>query len=207
MATVPERQIRARRTDRGLIVYQAYNDAIADAALAAQTFVAPFSFSRMTWIKPSFLWIAGRSGWASKPAQERVLAVEITESGFWWALEHACLSHLDPEVHESEDAWRSALAASPVRVQWDPERTIRLGHEPFRSIQVGLSGEAVRRYADEWIVSITDVTDVQREIGALVAAGRVDEAAAALPAETVVDPPHPLPDIRLVRSPVNRSVG
>ena len=196
-ATVPERQIRARRTDRGLIVYQAYGDAIADAALAAQTFVAPFSFGRMTWIKPSFLWMAGRSGWASKPGQERVLAIEITDAGFWWALEHACLSHLDTGVHASEEAWREALATCPVRVQWDPERTVRMEHEAFRSIQIGLRGDAVRRYVDDWIVSITDVTDLQRSIGALAADGRIDEALAALPMETAVDPPRPIPAIRL----------
>jgi hypothetical protein len=45
-----------------------------------------------------------------------------------------------------------------VRVQWDPERSLRLGVLPYRSLQVGLSGAAVDRYVDDWIVGITDVT-------------------------------------------------
>jgi hypothetical protein len=43
--------------DRSIIVYQAYGTAIATAALQNNRFVAPFSFNRMTWIKPSFLWL------------------------------------------------------------------------------------------------------------------------------------------------------
>ena len=197
MDNVPERQIRARRTDRGLIVYQAYGDAIADAALEAQTLVPPFSLSRMTWIKPSFLWMAGRSGWATKPGQERVLSIEIRCDGLWWALEHACLSHFDTVAHTTETAWRAALDAAPVRVQWDPERTLRLEHQPFRSIQIGLRGEAVRRYVDDWILSIIDVTEVHRSVGALVAGGRLTDAAAMLPDELPIEPPHPIPAIRL----------
>ncbi len=44
----------------------------------------------MTWIKPSFLWMMYRCGWAAKPGQERVLAVRITHEGFAWALTHSC---------------------------------------------------------------------------------------------------------------------
>ncbi|MFI2280199.1 DUF4291 family protein [Nocardia beijingensis] len=40
-------------------------------ALAAGPLVAPFRGERTTGIKPSFLWLRYRSGWASKPGQER----------------------------------------------------------------------------------------------------------------------------------------
>ncbi len=79
------RAVRALYTESAITVYQAYPDAIADAALAAGTFVPPFKRERMTWIKPSFRWMAYRCGWARKPDQERVLAVEITREGFEWA--------------------------------------------------------------------------------------------------------------------------
>ena len=68
--STPLRQIRARYDERCIVVYQAFNDAIVDAALAAQRFVAPFSYGRMTWVKPSFLWMMERCGWATKPNQE-----------------------------------------------------------------------------------------------------------------------------------------
>lgn len=78
----PYRQVRAAFTDHTIRVYQAYSAEIANPALAAGRFVSPFKRDRFTWIKPSFLWMMYRSGWATKPSQERVLAVEITRSGF-----------------------------------------------------------------------------------------------------------------------------
>jgi hypothetical protein len=52
-----------------IVVYQAYRPAIAEAAVAAQRFVNPFSLKRMMWIKPSTLWMMHRSGWASTPGR------------------------------------------------------------------------------------------------------------------------------------------
>ncbi|MFI2713616.1 DUF4291 domain-containing protein [Micromonospora sp. NPDC018662] len=187
--TVPRHQIRAAFTDRTLTVYQAYPAEIADPALAAGRFVPPFKRERMTWIKPSFRWMMYRCGWALKPGQERVLAVEISRAGFEWALRHACPSGHDPRLHPDRDAWRRALRASPVRVQWDPERSLRLTPLSHRSVQVGLSGEAVRRYVDEWLVGLTDVTALARSVHDRLAAGDEDGAAALLPRER----PYPLP--------------
>lgn len=70
-----EREIRADFDARSIVVYQAYSPAIANAALKAQRFVPPFSTGRMTWIKPSFLWLMERSRWAQKTGQEFILAV------------------------------------------------------------------------------------------------------------------------------------
>lgn len=46
-----------------------------------------------------------------------------------------------------------------VRVQWDPERTPRLGRLEYRSIQIGIPGEIKKKWLEEWIQSITDVTE------------------------------------------------
>ncbi|MFI7596797.1 DUF4291 domain-containing protein [Actinoplanes sp. NPDC049681] len=163
---VPQRQIRALYTDRTITVYQAYPEEIAGPAVRAGRFVDPFKRERMTWIKPSFLWMMYRCGWATKPGQERVLAIELTREGFDWALARACLSHHDPAGGESREEWSRRLRCSPVRVQWDPERSPQLQPLPYRSLQLGLSGDAVRRYVDEWTVAITDVTPRLREIAA-----------------------------------------
>ena len=96
------RQIRARYDSETVRVYQAYRSEIADAAMAAGRFVPPFSLDRMTWIKPSFLWMMYRCGWATKPGQERVLAVDITREGFEWALSHSCLSHYEPHPYATK---------------------------------------------------------------------------------------------------------
>jgi len=179
------RVIRAAYTVETVTVYQAYAPQIADAAVRAGAFVAPFSRDRMTWIKPSFGWMMYRSGWAGKPGQERVLAIEITRVGFEWALAHACLSHYKPGTHDSQQAWAATRDASPVRVQWDPDRSLAGERLERRAIQVGLSGEAVHRYCDEWIRSITDITAIVREAGQLLRAGRIGDAARDVPAERV----------------------
>ncbi|MFI5706258.1 DUF4291 domain-containing protein [Kribbella sp. NPDC051620] len=185
----PHRQIRAAYDDETITVYQAYPDEIADPALRAGTFVAPFNMSRMTWIKPSFLWMAYRSGWATKPNQTRVLRITITREGFEWALTHSCLSHYDRKHHPSEAAWRQALRHSPVRIQWDPEQTLHLKAQPTtRSIQIGLSAEAVLLYVNNWITTIEDATPQMHTIHALTKTSP-PEAEHLLPTER----PYPLP--------------
>lgn len=139
---------------------------------------------RMTWIKPSFLWMMYRCGWGLKEGQETVLAVEITREGFDWALENAELSHYVRGIHPDRATWQRNLRRAPARVQWDPERDLRLDRLPYRSLQLGLSGEASQRYADEWTVSVRDVTPLARRIHALVREGRLDDAAPLLPVET-----------------------
>ncbi|MFE9320391.1 DUF4291 domain-containing protein [Nocardia sp. NPDC052278] len=186
--SAPTRQVRASYDDSTVVVYQAYSPQIAEPALAARTFVSPFKRERMTWIKPSFLWMMYRCGWARKPGQERVLAITMTRSGFEWALARACLSHYVPELYSDRCAWTQRLRTSPVRIQWDPERDLHhrpLGH---RSLQVGLGGEAVDAYVDTWITEIRDVTVQARRIHELVVAGQLSEAADALPVER----PYPL---------------
>jgi hypothetical protein len=185
--TTTYREIRAKHTEETITVYQAYSPDIALPALSAQTLVQPFSRTRMTWIKPSFLWMAYRSGWASKPNQEHILAIEITREGFEWALRNASLSHYTPGDEMPRGEWQAKMRASPVRVQWDPERDLDLGFRALghRSIQIGLSGQAVGMYLDRWIVSITDVTGIMKEVERLLQDGDVEGARALLPEEKV----------------------
>lgn len=179
----PQRGIRARHTATTVTVYQAYAPALGRPAARDGRFPAAWKRDRMTWIKPSFLWMMYRCGWAGKDGQQTVLAVEIDRAGFEWALRHACLSHYEPTVHADHEAWRRELKTAPTRVQWDPERDLHLRPLPHRSLQLGLAGEATRRYADEWIVSITDVTETAHTVHALVREGRLDAAERLLPQE------------------------
>jgi hypothetical protein len=183
MSDEATRLVLAAYTPETVTVYQAYAQQIADAAARAGTFVLPFRRDRMTWIKPSFGWMMHRSGWAAKPGQERVLAIEITRPGFEWALAHSCLSHYEPGTHDNPQAWEAMRDASPVRVQWDPDRSLTGERLARRAIQIGLSGEAVHCYCDEWIRSITDITATAYQAGQLVCAGRIADAGRLLPAE------------------------
>ncbi|MFI1013165.1 DUF4291 domain-containing protein [Streptomyces sp. NPDC020965] len=185
----PTRRVRALHTESTITVYQAYRPALGLPAARDGRFPPSWKRSRMTWIKPSFLWMMYRSGWGLKEGQETVLAVEISREGFDWALRNSCLSHYDRDAHTDRAAWKGELRASPARVQWDPERDLRLQALPYRSLQLGLAGEASRRYADEWTVSIRDVTPLAHRIHALVRAGEPAAAAALLPEER----PYPAP--------------
>src|SRR4051794_22748334 len=100
-----QREIRADFDRETIVIYQAYAPKIADAALAAQRFVPPFSFHRMTWIKPSFLWLMHRSNWGKKSGQESVLAVRVKRTGWEKALSLAVPTSFVPRVFESPSDW------------------------------------------------------------------------------------------------------
>ncbi|WJY39056.1 DUF4291 domain-containing protein [Streptomyces sp. P9-2B-2] len=194
----PQRRIRALHTDTTVTVYQAYSPALGLPAARDGRFPAAWKRERMTWIKPSFLWMMYRCGWGEKADQETVLAIEIDRDGFDWALRNACLSHYDADEHADREGWRRELKGAPARVQWDPERDLGLRALPYRSLQLGLSGEASRRYADEWTVAIRDVTPLAREVRALVRAGETAAAAALLPGERPYPAPEGTPGLRRV---------
>jgi len=181
--TEPKYQIRALFDAQTVTVYQAYPPEIGLTAARTGSFPSSWQRDRMTWIKPSFLWMMYRCGWGTKVGQETVLAVTVTRDGFDWCLAQACLSHYQRGLHADRASWRRDLKRAPTRVQWDPERDVHLRPLAQRSLQLGLTGEAARRYADEWIVSITDVTAHARNIQRLIHAGEDQAAQQLLPAE------------------------
>ncbi|MFD4860906.1 DUF4291 domain-containing protein [Streptomyces atratus] len=175
----PQHQVRAHYDARTIVVYQAYSPAVADPSLRAKRFVPPFSFNRMTWIKPSFLWLMHRSNWAQKSGQERILAVRITRAGWEEALYRAVLTTADP----------AAIARAPVHVQWDPERSLRGAALNHYSIQVGVGRGLIRTFAEDWVVDLTDVTPQARKIAALKQSGRTAQAQRLLPPERIYPVP------------------
>lgn len=199
----PERQIRAVFDAKTITVYQGYAPEIGVPAVARGRFPAHYDRDHMTWIKPSFLWMMYRSSWARADGQERVLAIRITREGLHWALRHAALSSFHPNFHASRDDWRAELRRLPVRVQWDPERDLNLRPLPWRSLQIGLGGEAVDRYLDSWIVDIHDVTALAHRVQGLVRDREVARALERLPAER----PYPLPHDIIDRVDASHSDG
>lgn len=83
-----------------------------------------------------------RSGWSYKDRnQARILQIRMTKSGFLTLLGQATPS------------------GGLVRYQWDPERNVRTEKLPYRSLQLGISGDLVSQWINEWTVDITDITD------------------------------------------------
>ena len=165
------KQIRAVYNDTTIRVYQAYPEVIAKEAVSLGTFGPHFKMGRMTWIKPSFLWMMYRCGWASKEGQERVLAIDIKRTAFDYIVRNAVLSAHHPETGIKMEEWRQRVQNSDIRCQWDPERDIWGNPLEYRSIQLGLRGQAVESYVKDWIVGIEDITDYVKELDAMRKAG------------------------------------
>jgi hypothetical protein len=148
--------------DDTIVVYQAYRPEIGQHAAQHGRFGGAWSRSRMSWIKPNFLWMMYRSGWATKDGQEVVLAIWLTRAGFDELVAAAVPSSFERDRYPDRAAWSAAVARSDVRLQWDPD------HDPHgrpverRALQLGLRGRALARFADEWIVEIQDVTPMVR---------------------------------------------
>jgi Domain of unknown function (DUF4291) len=154
------KQILAQFDDESIVVYQAYKPQIGLFAARNGKFGDGFSFSRMSWIKPNFLWMMFRSGWGTKTDQEVTLAIRMKRDGFEMILSQAIASTFGASGFGTKEDWEKAVTKSNVRLQWDPD------HDPSgkpvarRAIQLGLRNEILRRWNDEWIVSIEDITPI-----------------------------------------------
>lgn len=179
--------ILAQFDARSIVVYQAYRPSIARFAVENGRFGGDFSFSRMSWIKPNFLWMMYRSAWGRSEGQEHVLAVRIERALFDEMLEAAVPSSFWPERFESERAWKDSLARSDVRLQWDPDHDPSGAKLERRALQLGLRREMLARYAAEALVSVEDISE-------LVARQRVHALARDwVRLETPREEPYPIP--------------
>ncbi len=154
-----KRRILANYNKTTIRVYQAYNNKIADEALKLGKYGDSFKMDRMTWIKPSFLWMMYRSGWGTKINQERILAIDIKREGFDNIILNAVLSTYNENVYCTYNEWKDKLSRSLVRCQWDPDRDINGNAIARRTIQLGIKGQMVNMYVDKWIERITDITE------------------------------------------------
>ena len=154
------RHILAQHDDASVVVYQAFRPSIADEAIRLGRFGSRFSKTRMSWIKPNFLWMMYRCGWCTKLDQERVLAIRLGRDFFERLLRSAIPSSFTSALFSSESEWKRAVETSDVRLQWDPD------HDPSgqpltrRAIQLGLRGAMLAEYAGPAIVAIEDITEV-----------------------------------------------
>src|SRR5687767_5235604 len=144
------KHIMAQTQGDAIVVYQAYKKSIADFAVQHQKFGGiDFGFNRMSWIKPNFLWMMFRSGWATKEGQERILAIWIKQNFLDTILEESVISSFEKNGYKERDRWKEDLASKEVRLQWDPD------HDPYgtpverRALQLGLKGSMLRKYAIE----------------------------------------------------------
>jgi Domain of unknown function (DUF4291) len=146
-----------------LVVYQAYRPSIGEYAIKNGAFGGDFSYSRMSWIKPNFLWMMFRSGWGTKEGQEIILGLRMRRQFFDGLLARAVTSSWDSSDRTTHDKWKAAVASSDVRLQWDPD------HDPHgkplsrRAIQLGLRGAALDAFGRHELLEVVDMTNFVAE--------------------------------------------
>jgi hypothetical protein len=158
------RHILAHADAESVIVYQAYRASIARFAIANGFFGGPeFSLTRMSWIKPNFLWMMYRSAWATAEGQEIVLGLRLSRDFFEHILRAAVASSYGVGSTETRDQWEARVAGSDVRLQWDPDHDPAGRKVERRAIQLGLRGDTLRAYAKDEIREVLDVTPLAAE--------------------------------------------
>jgi hypothetical protein len=161
------RHLLAQFDDESMVVYQTYSPDIGRFAAAHGYFGGEFSYSRMSWIKPNFLWMMYRSGWGTSPSQTVTLAVRLRRSFFESVLAQAVPSSFDPGLYVDKTTWKRAVARSDVRLQWDPDHGPTGRPLRRRAIQLGLRGPVLEEYGRQAILEIEDISDfvtAQREV-------------------------------------------
>lgn len=185
------RHILAQFDEQTILVYQAYRPSIGRFAAEHGYFGGDFKYSRMSWIKPNFLWMMYRSSWGMAEGQEVVLALRLRRTFFDSLLARAVPSTFHHELFESKEAWRHAVEQSDVRLQWDPDHSPTGAPCQRRVIQLGLRGRALDDYGRREIVEVIDMTDFvasQREHAATWQEGKLltPEEQVYIPADAAV---------------------
>ena len=172
---------------QSIVVYQAYRPQIGEFAIRHGYFGGPaFSYGRMSWIKPNFLWMMYRSGWGTKPGQEITLGLRIRRSFFDRVLSQAVASTHDLEKYSTREDWQVALADSEVRRQWDPDHDPYGAKQDRRAIQLGLRGRMLEAMGKAELLEVIDMSTFVAEQREKVEAG--DLAGLLTPAESVYVP-------------------
>ena len=180
------KQIIANKESENIIVYQAFNSQIANYALANQQFGgSAYSFNRMSWIKPGFLWMMHRAGWAAKVNQERILAITLPLVHFKTILKQATISSFDKELFSDEAAWKKELNNTEVRLQWDPDHDSFGNKQERKAIQIGMKGSLLKIFCTEWTSKIEDITAFAKEQHQKVTNDNLEEL--DVPYEEIID--------------------
>jgi len=170
------KHILAHHDAETIVVYQAYRPSIGEHAIKHGEFGGGFSYTRMSWIKPNFLWMMYRSGWGTKEGQETTLGLRLRREFFDCILAQAVASSLDQSDHTSREGWRAAVETSEVRLQWDPDHDPHGNAVARRAIQLGLRGTMLAEFGKRELLEVIDMTDFvaeQRDLMSRVGVGEL----------------------------------
>ena len=154
------KHILAHYDEETIIVYQAYRPSIGLFAIKNGYFGGDdYSLSRMSWIKPNFLWMMYRSNWGMSEGQEVILGLRISRVFFNQILNEAVSSSFDAETYDSREVWQDAVKQSDVRLQWDPDHAPDGSKLSRRAVQLGLRGEILNSFAKDELLEVINMSE------------------------------------------------
>lgn len=159
------KHILAQSDEETVIVYQAYRSAIGKFAVQNGYFGGQFKYTRMSWIKPNFLWMMYRSAWGTAEGQEVILGIRLRKT-FFDSLLDQCVPSSFPEGSEQfkdRDDWQKAVKQSDVRLQWDPDHLPTGEKCERRAVQLGIRGNTLEEYGKKEILEIIDLSEFVAE--------------------------------------------
>jgi hypothetical protein len=93
-------------------------------------------------------------------------------------------------IYKTQKNWKEKLNTTSVRIQWGPEKKLKLGNLNYKSIQIGVKGDALKKYIKDWIVQIDNITNLSKEIYNSISNTDIEKAKDKLPFKKV----YPSPD-------------
>ena len=105
-----------------------------------------------------------------------VLAVYVDRKALFELLDESVSAKYEPIQYPQKREWDKAVRAADVLTQWDPEYDLCDHRMKRMAIQIGLRGNALRTYASDLILQVSDVSGFVRQQRTLRHGGRSGES-------------------------------
>jgi hypothetical protein len=105
------------------------------------------------------------------------LAIKLSRQGFEEIISKSVSTSLNSSSSSSSsrEEWKEKLKSSEVRIQWDPDHNLKGEKMERRAIQLGMKGDILKKYSDEYIISIEDITEFVSEQYELIKTDKLDQ--------------------------------
>lgn len=164
------RAVRATYDEERVLVWQAHRADIADEALQHGRFGgASWSLRRHTVVRLSLPSLLHRVDFGRRKGRERVLGLWLRRDVFDALLQQAVHRVYEAAVYGSIRTWRLATRWAQVSVEWHDDLGLDGHPDGTETLRIGLRQEALRRFNEEGIVSVFDLTSKLQDADALAA--------------------------------------
>ena len=89
----------------------------------------------------------------------------MKRNAFDFLVQNAIMSTYKEDMGISYAEWKEQIKKSDIRCQWDPERDVFGNPLKYRSIQLGLRGEAVKKFVHASMISFDRQGIFDKKVG------------------------------------------